>query len=82
MLRMKDLPPMEREGNGSLYRMDAKQRREAVRLIRAHCGFYDNSNCLYLCRHYDRNTLPLPRRLYGNTNRRVVLLPCYSFSAV
>lgn len=30
MLRMKDLPPMEREGNGSLYRMDAKQRREAV----------------------------------------------------
>lgn len=48
MLRMKDLPPMEREGNGSLYRMDAKQRREAVRLIRAHCGFYDNGNCLYL----------------------------------
>lgn len=26
MLRMKDLPLMEREGNGSLYRMDAKQR--------------------------------------------------------
>ena len=48
MLRMKDLPPMEREGNGSLYRMDAKQRREAVRLIRAHCSFYDNGNCLYL----------------------------------
>lgn len=37
MLQLKDLPPMEREGNGSLYRMDAKQRREAVRLIRAHC---------------------------------------------
>ena len=35
--------------NGSLpYRMDAKQRREAVRLIRAHCSFYDNGNCLYL----------------------------------
>ena len=48
MLRMKDLPLMEREGNGSLYRMDAKQRREAVRLIRAHCSFYDNGNCLYL----------------------------------
>ena len=41
MLQLKDLPPMEREGNGSLYRMDAKQRREAVRLIRAHCSFYD-----------------------------------------
>ena len=35
----------------------------------------------YMCRHYDRNTLTLPRRLYGNTNRRFVLLPCYSFSA-
>lgn len=34
-----------------------------------------------LCRHYDRNTLTLPRRLYGNTNRRSVLLPCCSFSA-
>ena len=48
MLQLKDLPPMEREGNGSLYRMDAKQRWEAVRLIRAHCSFYDNGNCLYL----------------------------------
>ena len=37
---------------------------------------------LYLCRRYDRNTLILYRRLYGNTNRHVVLLPCYSFSAV
>ena len=27
-----------------------------------------------MCRHYDRNTLTLPRRLYGNTNRRFVLL--------
>ncbi|HIS06661.1 MAG TPA: iron-containing alcohol dehydrogenase [Candidatus Choladocola avistercoris] len=35
-----------------------------------------------MCRHYDRNTLFLPRRLYGNTNRRVALLLCYSFLAV
>lgn len=34
-----------------------------------------------MCCHYDRNTLTLPRRLYGNTNRRFVLLPCCSFSA-
>ena len=34
-----------------------------------------------LCRHYDRNTLTLPRRLYGNTNQRSVLLPYCSFSA-
>ena len=33
------------------------------------------------CRHYDRNTLTLPRRLYGNTNKRSVLLPYCSFSA-
>ena len=33
------------------------------------------------CRHYDRNTLTLPRRLYGNTNQRSVLLPYCSFSA-
>ena len=50
MLRMKDLPLMEREGNGSLYRMDAKQRREAVRLIRERCSYYDSGNCLYLDR--------------------------------
>ena len=35
----------------------------------------------WLCRHYDRNTLTLPRRLYGNTNQRSVLLPYCSFSA-
>ena len=29
---------------------------------------------------YDRNTLTLPRRLYGNTNRRSVLPSYYSFS--
>ena len=34
-----------------------------------------------MCRHYDRNTLTLPRRLYGNTNQRSVLLPYCSFSA-
>lgn len=36
---------------------------------------------VYVCRHYDRNTLTLPRRLYGNTNQRSVLLPYCSFSA-
>lgn len=33
-----------------------------------------------MCCHYDRNTLTLPRRLYGNTNRRSVLPSYYSFS--
>ena len=39
------------------------------------------NNRLHVCRHYDRNTLTLPRRLYGNTNKRSVLLPYCSFSA-
>lgn len=33
-----------------------------------------------MCCYYDRNTLTLPRRLYGNTNRRSVLPSYYSFS--
>ncbi len=47
---MKDLPPVERRADGSLYRMDARQRREAVRLIKGLCSYYDNGNCLYLDR--------------------------------
>ena len=35
---------------------------------------------LHMCCYYDRNTLTLPRRLYGNTNRRSVLPSYYSFS--
>ena len=44
--------------------------------------FWHQYYALHMCRHYDRNTLLLPRRLYGNTNRRVALLLCYSFLAV
>lgn len=40
-----------------------------------HC-IHDDGMCCY----YDRNTLTLPRRLYGNTNRRSVLPSYYSFS--
>ena len=50
MFHIKELPPVERRANGSLYRMDAKQRREAVRLIRERCSYYDSGNCLYLDR--------------------------------
>lgn len=37
-------------------------------------------NPVQMCCYYDRNTLTLPRRLYGNTNRRSVLPSYYSFS--
>ena len=47
---MKNLPPVERRADGSLYRMDGKQRRETVRLIKGLCSYYDNGNCLYLDR--------------------------------
>ncbi len=42
------MPPVERQADGSLYRMDAGQLREATRLIKGQCSYYDNGNCLYL----------------------------------
>lgn len=50
MFNIKDLPPIECRPDGSLYRMDAKQRREALRLIKGLCSYYDSGNCLYLDR--------------------------------
>lgn len=50
MFNIKDLPPIERGLDGSLSRMDAKQRREALRTIKGLCIYYDNGNCLYLDR--------------------------------
>ena len=47
---MKDLPSVERRADGSLYRIDARQRREAVRLIKGLCSYHDGGNCLYLDR--------------------------------
>ena len=50
IFNMKNLPPVERRADGSLYHMDGKQRRETVRLIKGLCSYYDNGNCLYLDR--------------------------------
>ena len=50
MFNIKGFPPIERRPDSSLYRMDAKQRREALRLIKGLCSYYDNGNCLYLDR--------------------------------
>ncbi len=50
MFNINDLPPIERRPDGSPYRMDAKQRREALWLIKSLCSYYDSGNCLYLDR--------------------------------
>jgi hypothetical protein len=50
IFNMINLPPVERRADGSLYRMDGKQRREGARLIKDLCSYYDNENCLYLDR--------------------------------
>lgn len=60
MFQIKDLPPVERRADGSLYRMDAGQRREAVRLIKGRCSYYDSGNCLYLD---DSEEVTCPQRI-------------------
>ena len=45
---LKLLPPVERRPNGSLPRMNGRQRQRAVTLIRKLCSACDNGNCLYL----------------------------------
>ena len=42
------LPPVERKPDGSLPRMNGRQRQRAVSLIRKLCSACDNGNCLYL----------------------------------
>ena len=54
------LPPVERKPNGSLPRMDGRQRQRAVTLIRKQCSACDNGNCLYLD---DGEEVPCPQTL-------------------
>ena len=44
------MPPIERRPDGSLPRMTPGEQRQAVRLIRKLCSYFDNENCLYLDR--------------------------------
>ena len=44
----KDLPPLERRPNGSLYRMTPAQRKQAASLIRRECCNCEDGNCLAL----------------------------------
>ena len=45
---IKNLPPIERNPDGSLPRMTPGQRKRANALIRRECCNYDNGNCLLL----------------------------------
>ena len=44
----KDLPPLERRPDGSLYRMTPAQRKQAVSLIRRECCCCEDGNCIVL----------------------------------
>ena len=46
----KDLPPLERRPDGSLYRMTPAQRKQAVSLIRRECCCCEDGNCIVLGR--------------------------------
>ncbi len=54
------LPPVEQKPNGSLPRMNGRQRQRAVALIRKLCSAFDNGNCLYLD---DGEEVPCPQTL-------------------
>ena len=44
----KDLPPLERRPDGSLYRMTPAQRKQAASLIRRECSCCEDGNCIVL----------------------------------
>ena len=44
----KDLPPLERGPDGSLYRMTPAQRKQAASLIRRECCCCEDGNCIVL----------------------------------
>ena len=44
----KDLPPLERKPDGSLYRMTPAQKKQAASLIRRECCCFEDSNCVVL----------------------------------
>ena len=53
----KDLPPLERRPDGSLYRMTPAQRKQAASLIRRECCCCEGGNCIVLD-DWDTHTCP------------------------
>ena len=56
----KDLPPLERRPDGSLYRMTPAQRKQAASLIRRECCCFEGGNCIALD---DGDTCTCPQRV-------------------
>jgi predicted RNA-binding Zn-ribbon protein involved in translation (DUF1610 family) len=48
MLKIKDLSAIERKPDGFLFKMTLIQQKEAVKLIKRLCSYYDKGDCLYL----------------------------------
>ena len=44
----KDLPPLERKPDGSLYRMTPAQKKQAASLIRRECCCFEDGTCIVL----------------------------------
>ena len=44
----KNLPPLERKPDGSLYRMTPVQKKQAASLIRRECCCFEDGNCIVL----------------------------------
>lgn len=60
----KDLPPLERRPDGSLYRMTPAQRKQAASLIRRECCCCEDGNCIVLD---DGDTAPARRRFLSRS---------------
>ena len=60
LVHLELLPPVEQQPDGSLPRMNGRQRQRAVTLIRKQCSACDNGNCLYLD---DGEEVPCPQTL-------------------
>ena len=59
----KNLPPLERKPDGSLYRMTPVQKKQAASLIRRECCCFEDGNCIVLD-DGDTCTCPSPLAAY------------------
>ena len=72
----KDLPPLERRPDGSLYRMTPAQRKQAASLIRRECCCCEDGNCCALPGFVDsKNEEKTSLKICGNEGKRLPLQP-------
>ena len=66
----KDLPPLERRPDGSLYRMTPAQRKQAASLIRRKCCCCEDGNCIVVD---DGDTCTCPQTISLILTQRLLL---------